>query len=68
MELDNVTIKVPCTVEGLRACRQLRDLGATVNVTLIFSAAQACLLLRLVQLTFLLLSVVLLTMVLMVLN
>ena len=38
MELDNVTIKVPCTVEGLRACRQLRDLGATVNVTLIFSA------------------------------
>ena len=44
MELDNVTIKVPCTVEGLRACRQLRDLGATVNVTLIFSASQACLL------------------------
>ena len=43
MELDNVTIKVPCTVEGLRACRQLRDLGATVNVTLIFSAAQAVL-------------------------
>ena len=43
MELDNVTIKVPCTVEGLRACRQLRDLGATVNVTLIFSASQAVL-------------------------
>ena len=43
MELDNVTLKVPCTVEGLRACRQLRDLGATVNVTLIFSAAQAVL-------------------------
>ena len=43
MELDNVTIKVPCTVDGLRACRQLRDLGATVNVTLIFSAAQAVL-------------------------
>ena len=43
MELDNVTIKVPCTIEGLRACRQLRDLGATVNVTLIFSAAQAVL-------------------------
>jgi len=43
MELDNVTIKVPCTVEGLRACRQLRNLGATVNVTLIFSAAQAVL-------------------------
>ena len=47
MELDNVTIKVPCTVEGLRACRQLRDLGATVNVTLIFSAAQAVLAARL---------------------
>ena len=43
MDLDNVTIKVPCTVQGLRACRQLRDLGATVNVTLIFSAAQAVL-------------------------
>ncbi len=43
MELDNVTINVPVPVEGLRACRQLRDLGATVNVTLIFSAAQAVL-------------------------
>lgn len=43
MRLNNVTIKVPCTVEGLIACRKLRQLGATVNVTLIFSASQAVL-------------------------
>jgi transaldolase len=43
LQLDNVTIKVPCTVEGLKACRQLRSIGATVNVTLIFSASQAVL-------------------------
>ena len=30
------TIKVPCTVEGLAACRALSDEGARVNVTLIF--------------------------------
>jgi len=39
----NVTIKVPCTVEGLKACKSLREDGFTVNVTLIFSAAQAVL-------------------------
>jgi len=39
----NVTIKVPCTVEGLKACLGLRQAGFTVNVTLIFSAAQAIL-------------------------
>ena len=37
------TIKVPCTPDGLRACRELaRDL-VNVNVTLIFSPAQAIL-------------------------
>ena len=37
------TIKVPCTPDGLRVCRELsRDL-VNVNVTLIFSAAQAIL-------------------------
>jgi transaldolase len=39
----NVTIKVPCTVEGLKACRSLSEKGIHVNVTLIFSVAQAIL-------------------------
>ena len=39
----NVTIKVPCTIEGLKACMGLRQIGFTVNVTLVFSAAQAVL-------------------------
>ena len=40
---DIVTIKVPCTREGLIACKQLSDRGIRVNVTLIFSASQAIL-------------------------
>jgi len=37
------TVKVPCTPDGLKVCRELsRDL-VNVNVTLIFSAAQAIL-------------------------
>jgi transaldolase len=39
----NVTVKVPLTPDGLRACRHLTDDGAMVNVTLCFSAAQALL-------------------------
>ena len=39
----NVTIKVPLTPDGLRACRRLSDDGTMVNVTLCFSAAQAIL-------------------------
>jgi len=39
----NVTIKVPLTPDGLRACRHLADDGTMVNVTLCFSAAQAIL-------------------------
>jgi len=39
----NVTIKVPCTVEGLKACKFLSDKGIRVNVTLVFSVAQAIL-------------------------
>ncbi|OJW20636.1 MAG: fructose-6-phosphate aldolase [Rhodospirillales bacterium 69-11] len=39
----NVTIKVPLTPDGLRACRALSDDGAMVNVTLCFSPAQALL-------------------------
>ena len=38
---DSVTIKVPCTVEGLKACRVLSSAGIKTNVTLVFSAAQA---------------------------
>jgi transaldolase len=39
----NVTIKVPLTPDGLRACHTLSQDGAMVNVTLCFSAAQALL-------------------------
>lgn len=39
----NVTIKVPCTVEGLKACKFLSDNGIQTNVTLVFSVAQAIL-------------------------
>jgi transaldolase len=37
------TIKVPCTWDGLEVCRDLSERGIRVNVTLIFSAAQAIL-------------------------
>jgi transaldolase len=39
----NVTIKVPLTKEGLRACKALREEGTPVNVTLCFSPSQALL-------------------------
>ena len=37
------TIKVPCTSDGLDACRELSLDGIKVNVTLIFSVSQAIL-------------------------
>jgi len=40
---DNVTVKVPLTWEGLKACRALTQGGTKVNVTLCFSANQALL-------------------------
>ena len=40
---DVSTIKVPCTPDGLQVCRYLSIQGIKVNVTLIFSAAQAIL-------------------------
>ena len=40
---DATTIKVPCTPAGLKACKILHQSGIKVNVTLIFSAAQAIL-------------------------
>jgi len=42
-DMPNVTIKVPCTVEGLKACKLLCAAGFTTNVTLVFSVAQAIL-------------------------
>jgi transaldolase len=39
----NVTVKVPLTWDGLKACRTLSDEGTMVNVTLCFSANQALL-------------------------
>ena len=37
------TIKVPCTVDGLLACKELSQNNIRVNVTLIFSQSQAIL-------------------------
>jgi transaldolase len=39
----NITIKVPCTIEGLKACKFLSDKGIKTNVTLVFSVSQAIL-------------------------
>jgi transaldolase len=39
----NITIKVPLTWDGLRACKYFTGKGTMVNVTLCFSAAQAIL-------------------------
>ena len=39
----NVTIKVPLTLDGLKACKALTSDGCMVNVTLCFSAIQALL-------------------------
>ena len=39
----NVTIKVPLTLDGLKACKALTSEGTMVNVTLCFSANQALL-------------------------
>ena len=39
----NVTVKVPLTFDGLKACKTLADEGTSVNVTLCFSATQALL-------------------------
>ncbi|MEL6569395.1 MAG: fructose-6-phosphate aldolase [Pseudomonadota bacterium] len=40
---DNVAVKVPLTLDGLKTCRVLADEGTAVNVTLCFSANQALL-------------------------
>lgn len=40
---DNICIKLPLTLDGLRACKSLTDAGHQTNVTLCFSANQALL-------------------------
>ena len=40
---DNVVVKVPLTVDGLRACKMLHGEGIKINVTLCFSPNQALL-------------------------
>ena len=37
------TIKLPCTIEGLKACKYLSKIGIRVNMTLVFSVSQAIL-------------------------
>jgi len=39
----HATIKVPCSVDGLKVCKRLSTVNIRVNVTLIFSPAQAIL-------------------------
>ena len=40
---DVATIKLPCTVEGIKACKKLSILGHKTNMTLVFSVSQAIL-------------------------
>ena len=40
---DCCTVKVPCSPDGLKACKELSESGIRVNVTLIFSQVQAIL-------------------------
>ena len=37
------TIKLPCTIEGLKACKHLSTIGLRVNMTLVFTVSQAIL-------------------------
>lgn len=39
----NIVIKIPCTVEGLKATKKLSTLGVRTNLTLCFSSSQALL-------------------------
>ncbi|WP_294123592.1 fructose-6-phosphate aldolase [Sphingomonas sp.] len=40
---DNIAVKVPLTIDGLKTCKSLTSEGTMVNVTLCFSANQALL-------------------------
>ena len=39
----HVTIKLPCTIDGLKVCKRLSTVNVRTNVTLVFSPAQAIL-------------------------
>jgi transaldolase len=39
----NIVIKLPLTIEGVKACKELTKLGIKTNVTLVFSVPQALL-------------------------
>lgn len=43
MWVDQATIKLPCTPEGIRACKMLSFMGIRTNMTLVFSVSQAIL-------------------------
>lgn len=40
---DNIVIKLPMTIEGLKACKILTSKGIKTNITLVFTATQALL-------------------------
>ncbi|MCA9294865.1 MAG: fructose-6-phosphate aldolase, partial [Phycisphaerales bacterium] len=40
---DNIVIKLPCIVEGVKACKALSDRGVRTNMTLCFQPLQALL-------------------------
>ena len=40
---NKATIKLPCSVDGLKVCKRLSTIGVRTNVTLIFSVSQAIL-------------------------
>ena len=41
--IHDATIKLPCTPEGIKACKTLTYMGLRVNMTLVFSVSQAIL-------------------------
>ena len=41
--INEATIKLPCTVEGIKACKTLSYMGLRVNMTLVFCVSQAIL-------------------------
>ena len=41
--VDQATIKLPCTPEGIKACKMLNFMGIRTNMTLVFSVSQAIL-------------------------
>ena len=40
---DNIVVKIPMIMEGIKAVKRLTEMGIKTNVTLVFSAAQALL-------------------------